>query len=955
MTNRRIQLHRVIAGPQGLSKALELFAKDPNGIITAFDDALIPTVRNLLGEDSSVEIKFFGEVVRQTLILADDPPLPIYKSGYVEAAIASVCEDLPFGSPFEPTKRHPGLHDALADTLSNLHEWGLDAEGMNRVALMSTRRLADKLNSLAEIDREVKQTLQSLGREGLSDQLMRFTHDNVAQLEGDYDRMLIVIGSDISPMRLNFIRWIAHQGCQVTLVGERHPNNSQMFAEMNVVASELAVEPMDVGASSDLQARLFGDPEAGGAHVDVVLQFAADPLAETEWALREARDSHGVIFVRDVPGYAPLIESAAKRLNVPVKIARRVPLLTNAFARVTMAAVEFCISDNVRTLELLVHSSYLKLTGIQQELLRSGLKDARRTRDAQWRTLQDFAESHAESFPWLLFLLDWRSRTITTTQSVREWHALFTELLTTEELPWSQNVADGDVHMLNRDIYARNRMQMVLGQYVSIESVRADRGISFREFVRWLKPYLKKADVAIPQSGDGILVTGSTSALVTFERVIVLGMLEGVFPRRRSENPILTDDELAELSRRLPECFPLPDSHVRAARERDEFYRVCSAAQSRLVLSYPLTSDDRDNVPAFYLHEVQRVMGLPDPKEIERTRLYPDDPIIDADILLKSALESEPEMPNYAAVSTFDAGLAIAHDPSQGVTVNELKDAFRCPFMYVARHRLRLRPRRSNERWGNLRRLPAEAMLALPSTEEETRLRLQIALDSKIEQLYSEVPEWELRLLQSGGMRIVREWIDREFRARELWPKERNSVLLNVGFGTHGLRDEITSTVRLVGTVPATSRFGPYSVAHIYGSMPSEPSKIGEIETLELGAYMLAQFQKGQETAVEIDGTGSTRTLFILNRIGNVVSDSQRMKIVDLGQDADPVQAKREFFDAAKRFIGESARVISRGTMEVKPGDYCERCDFGELCRRSRVFGEDDSPFGPDLETNDGI
>ena len=51
------------------------------------------------------------------------------------------------------------------------------------------------------------------------------------------------------------------------------------------------------------------------------------------------------------------------------------------------------------------------------------------------------------------------------------------------------------------------------------------------------------------------------------------GMLEGVFPRRRSEDPILTDLERAEISLYL-ETRPLPDSHREARRERDQFYRL---------------------------------------------------------------------------------------------------------------------------------------------------------------------------------------------------------------------------------------------------------------------------------------------------------------------------------------------------------------------------------------------
>ena len=42
------------------------------------------------------------------------------------------------------------------------------------------------------------------------------------------------------------------------------------------------------------------------------------------------------------------------------------------------------------------------------------------------------------------------------------------------------------------------------------------------------------------------------------------------------------------------------------------------------------------------------------------------------------------------------------------------------------------------------------------------------------------------------------------------------------------------------------------------------------------------------------------------------------------------------------------------GDMRPTPGDACDACGFGELCRRSRLFGEEDSPFGADLRSLGG-
>jgi hypothetical protein len=51
---------------------------------------------------------------------------------------------------------------------------------------------------------------------------------------------------------------------------------------------------------------------------------------------------------------------------------------------------------------------------------------------------------------------------------------------------------------------------------------------------------------------------------------------------------------------------------------------------------------------------------------------------------------------------------------------------------------------------------------------------------------------------------------------------------------------------------------------------------------------------------------------------------------------------------AVKIMLAEAIRRLERGAIEALPGDYCDWCDVGELCRKSREFGEQDSPFGED-------
>jgi hypothetical protein len=95
-----------------------------------------------------------------------------------------------------------------------------------------------------------------------------------------------------------------------------------------------------------------------------------------------------------------------------------------------------------------------------------------------------------------------------------------------------------------------------------------------------------------------------------FDTVFVLGLEEGVMPRRARSSPFLDDDERAALGARLEQ----PDS---VSRDRYLFYTACTRARARLYLVRQAAGDDgspfeaspfwQDAVSAFLPEEVERV------------------------------------------------------------------------------------------------------------------------------------------------------------------------------------------------------------------------------------------------------------------------------------------------------------------------------------------------------------
>ncbi|WP_144240990.1 PD-(D/E)XK nuclease family protein [Fimbriimonas ginsengisoli] len=953
-----------VPGPTSVGPIIRQFCGRGEGVVTAFSDSALPVCKRFVQEDDAVEVLALGEVVSRFLRMCGESAQPLSQAGQVEAAIARACLELPAESPFSRTARYPGLHKALNRTLKELHEWEIDRDEMLDLASVATPRLSAKLQSLAEIDKEVDSVMLALGRQSHSAQL-RACFDSLPERDGSFDRLLILAGSEESPLRLRWIQWAVDQGTDITLIVERHAADAPIFAGSRRTLEALGFPGIPTGDGNALTRNLFAPDLTGGPGVDVAIVSAADPLAEAEWALRgcmeEERPDQAGIYVRNLETYAPLIEAAAKRLGIPVRIARRAPLLTNSFARLTLAALEFCASNDVRTLGPILQSSYLGLTGEGQARLASGLRECHSMRSMQWETLRTWADIHEEEFPWVGALLEWRQKA-SGSLLLREWKALVTELICADErFPWSTRIMGRDRMMAERDRRARHQLERLLANFVTVDAIVDERSMTLSEVTAICRRVWKDADVSIPPSSEvGVCVADDPYALTDVETLRVMGMLEGVFPRRRSEEPVLTDYDREEISNLRPGHPPLLNSHDKAEAERDAFYRVCTAARRQLVFSYPLADDSRDNIPAFYLTEVERAAGGHEKvtrKDWARTLLAPlgDECVTENDRILRQSLDAPRESPSAVELISQAARDALRPELGHRFAPGELRDALQCPFQYALRHRLHLRVRRRGARWQSLRKLPQASGLVGKESREHAEHALIEALQAELDSLYSEVPDWEMQLLRAGGRRLIREWLRREFRSREMWPKEIGSIRGNVAFGADGLRDAMPGGVLLEGVVPAVSRHQRYSVAHLYGSGARDPKNLTEVEKLYYGLYFLALHESGREGALEIESMRGKRELVVLTRAGGPVNGFAQdgLSVVDLATADDPALSKKIFFDDVKRALKRAVERIYDSRVDAMKGDHCDWCDYGELCRRSRAFGEEDSPFGTDVVFED--
>jgi len=969
MAKKKLKVLGAVPGSTTFAPIVKVFCRNGGGIVTAFSDRFLPMEHRFVDEDAA-EVKAFPDVVRQFLTMSGERALPLAQASHIEVAIADACGDLPTDSPFYRGRKFTGLHQAIASTLNDLHAWEIDAEELRRVAGLVSPRLAEKLLTLAQIDDAISAVLNTLGCQRHSEHL-RACLESTPELDGGNSRLLVHVGSEFSPLRIKWLRWLAKHGVDVTVVVERHASGDTLFGGTIFNGARRTIDALGVpatpaGDGNLLMNNLFARDLREGPPIDVAIVSTADSFAEAEWAIRDCMDEERAgIYVRSLETYAPLLETAAKQFGATLQIARRVPLLTNSFARLTLAALEFCASNDVRTLNVLLKSSYLGLTGEQQNQIASGLREAHRTRGAQWDELNAWAASDGAAFPWIALLLEWR-RKANSSYELPEWKELITQLIQVDtEFPWSTKIMGRDPHMSDRDRRAKNQLERKLTGFITVKRHLDPRSYSLAEITDICRKIWQDADVSIPSTESGITVADDPYLLSDVDTLRVMGMLEGVFPRRRTEEPVLADFERAEISACRPEHPPLPTSHDRAEAERDMFYRVCATAKRKIVFSYPLADDSRDNIPAFYLTEVERAVGdlaeSDRPKVVKRQdfarNLYAplsDECEIERDIELREALDGPRTLPLGVALDTAAAREALRTPEEHEFDPRELRDALECPFRYTVRHRLHLRVKRPTARWQALQKLPQASGLLSKPDEASAEGALIMALESELDRLYSEIPDWELQLLRSGGRRMIREWMRREFSSRATWPK--HDMRTNVAYGDVGLRQDIAKDVRLGGMpIPAISRHQGYKVAHLYGSGLRDPKNPLEAEKLFFGVQFLSLFEPGMESALEIESMRGKRDLIVLTRSGGQLINQQAegLSVIDLSTHDDPVQSKRAFFDDVKKALRKTMARISEVSVEPLRGDHCDWCDFGELCRRSRAFGETDSPFGDDVTGGD--
>lgn len=936
-----------------LEEVLRRFA-EKTGVATAFSDARLPRLRDIAPAEEGWVVPL-GDLYRRACLGLGIHLGAMASGPQIEAMLGALCERSDANSLFARAARHPGLHRRLRATISELRRWEWTAGDLAEAAIAIPGDAGSKLVELAALWNQLDEVLVELGRTTASAYAVAAMQTGLGAIL-PFERLFVDATGEENPLACRWLRWLVDNGVEVWVALERTTAAGGLFAVSARTAARLGIELAPAERAAWHEA-LFTEEQPVGERPKVAIWRVCDTLAECEWVVRAIlerirdgiRPREQVVYCRDPERYGPLLASAAARHGVVVDHRTPVPILSNAFAGVALALLECLAGDDVRALGPVARSSYLPLSHRKAEEMILATREAYRHGSEQWDALETWAKSEPAA-DWLEDILDWRRRVLGQEATLEVWiERLRAGLI--GMLPLPERSAQGEAATAVRDDRAMQAMLRVLVDRATAFDRLRGSPLTLSDFARVCRTAWSQETVVLPAGSHGVRVVSTTAAIGLARVVYAMGMLEGVVPRRRSEDPILFDSEREMLSSVGGSRAPLRTSRDVALEERDEFVRLCAAASEQLLLTHPAADDDRDNIPCFYLERVRALFGDEvEEREIPRESVAPraDDPLATpADQRLAVALERSAEPIEMPRLRTPEARALLHPGDDVEVRIEELADALECPFKTAFRHRLHVVPPVRAAPSVTLAFLPDEVGLIVTADAMEARRALEATLEEHLERLMVDLESWEIELLRSEGRRRIRQWVSREMEAREVWRRDPESVRTRVALGTEGLENELSIGGRKLtfhARVAGTYTQGDRSVLHLVRTKQYR-SKVWSAtgrraEQMELGLLFMSQFRKSKRHALDIESPTSERTLLLFDPSDRGTASKRGAGLgVQHLMESDDASPSR-FFRATKELVREALARLDRADAAADPGEHCATCHYGELCRVHRDFGE---------------
>jgi hypothetical protein len=846
------------------------------------------------------------------------------------ALVGLVAQRLPADSPFAGSKHLPGFYEAAAKTLQELRH--------ARVAISSREMPSAKLRDVA------------LLQQGLSDELERRSHctlsDRIEALVGaatartfEVSNVLWLPERDWTSLRLALLEWMLRSGIQMELVCEVHRGNPEFFSATNSLreafpgAEVRCIETLPTPGSA-----LFSQAKDEGATGELTILEASDDFIETEWALHECRrriredgfDARDIVlFARSLETYGPLLRAAADREGLPLTMDYGEPLTAHPFARYVLRALTSMLRNDVGGVVALIRSAYGQVPATERDAVEKGIRGLAAEPDL-WKAVGTAAQAGALP-DWLAAVANWRRIALGGDRKPADWMRGIDQLIAST--PWltASNA---------REEAAKDRM--VRSLHIALLALDPHAAFSLGEFVAFAERTWAAADYRVRTQG-GVRVVSDPSAIGEARAVIAVGIIEGRFPSRRAEDPVLLDRDREALLR-IDSTWRLADSYARAIEDDRDFYRLlCSCGD--LTLCFPSSVGENPQERAAYLWDIAEFPGVRQEKRSFSSRFpKPEDCATEREMMASIIRHGNPGFEVKDAITQRLDNLRGAYLESQN---NELRDDIlraklgvvpqplrmahlrsldQCPFQYFVRHRLGVRSRKGDPMNGVIVNAIRRANF-FADNEMDFADSLLKGLESELLSLQGVLNEHEVQVIRCSAPSTLRQFAKVEMNARRQWQLTPFQVAPEDG--ATGLRRDGKFGGASVTLSPAIDVL--YKRGDTGDIVPMRIGWESEENQTKQESHLLMLMHPGEAKYAMFDSYNHSRRTLYCRR-----TDERRERLEfkgNLAVDIGPKQI-RELRQEVNKWMIELMEKAKAGNPAAKPhSKWCPRCDLGSFCR----------------------
>lgn len=821
----------------------------------------------------------------------------------------------------------------------------------------------------------------------------------------------------------SFLRALAQAGCEVvvTLCWDAH--RPALFestsATLQWLERHFEVQHVPLSAPPDesvspaiahIARCLFGNPSSTAItrQVPPAVEIWEAPhlLGEMEMVAREIVRLHRngmawgeiAVLCRDITSILPIVKAIFEQFGIPTQSFETQVLGEHPVVRALGDLLRLHAEDHPRDGILRwLKSGYLPVDLLEADRLRlRAVRRGVRGGTAEWVRLADEMGQEGSAVAPLLKSLIECTQSLSEASTPQQWLEDLQRGLFNMSLGTSPACADTD----SMDVLSQ---AMEVAKQVTLMLTQVEGGNP----TIWAEAVLKAWAVTPRRRMQSLcnavwLLEATRSRPLNSQVTFVIGMQEGRFPKRTTEDAFLRDEERRWLNAH-------GDLHLQvtsdvASMERLAFYQSATCARQRVVFTYSRTEADRDVQSSFYLHAlrelfpvdgiVQRCLRLNDitaplshtldEADVERTLV---DTLFDRNLhtrrplneeerwqaaeTMKHWLEHHPDrcrqwwrwryLPDFPRLKAVSPQIG-----TRAYSATELEELQQCPFRHFVRREMKLRPERIHFTAGQGKWLHAvmhrHRQEPLKPTEQilhevvrlspvDRSLGEKQLLIQQVEDMVQSVLEREETIYTQFGLQtLLTEAVFGPAVDEADEPAEDTMPALRMTL-PNGHKLQICGRIDRVDIYPQT---GAAVLVDYKRDLPDswwQKVQAGEDFQTVLYTAALKQLWKLKPAAVALDSAldgKRCRVLFVDSADADLLRWLNRLQHEDYGVIQRVNRERwRSIERSAARKIEELLKRLIVGDISPTPGEHCTVCEYRGLCR---VVIE----RGSDLPVHDG-